>query len=172
MHNLATSVKGKKELHPSCQLTGRPLSAGLSTQRCNDWVREARTSRTRRLTFLNYSLHSRRSFRHQPNEWVRGGLARMPRRLIISRRKFLRHTILGTAFLAVARLFPRDFLVARSTNGIPADLRYFCPQEYLILQAAAERIIGPAAASGSRRCRSIPHLPALPCRDSARSTGR
>jgi hypothetical protein len=67
----------------------------------------------------------------------------MPRRLIISRRKFLKQTILGTVFLAVARVFPRDFLVARSTNGIPADLRYFSPQEYLILEAIAERSIGP-----------------------------
>jgi hypothetical protein len=65
-----------------------------------------------------------------------------------SRRKFLKQTVLGGAFLTVTRIFPRDFLFAQSTEGIPTDLRYFSAQEYLILQALAERIIGPPAYGG------------------------
>jgi hypothetical protein len=67
----------------------------------------------------------------------------------ISRRKFLKQTVLSATFLTVAKVFPRDFLFARSVEGIPSDLRYFSAQEYLVLQALADRIIGPTAQGGS-----------------------
>ena len=51
--------------------------------------------------------------------------------------------MLSATFLTVAKVFPRDFLFAQSTEDIPTDLHYFSAQEYLILQALAERIIGP-----------------------------
>jgi hypothetical protein len=95
----------------------------------------------RKLIFDHYSLHS-------------AGLkpvtsSPMDKSLTNSRREFLRRTLLGTAFLTAAKIFPRDFLFARSVEGIPSDLRYFSAQEYLILQALAERIIGPMAQGGS-----------------------
>jgi hypothetical protein len=60
-----------------------------------------------------------------------------------SRRKFLKQTLLGTALLGVARAIPRSFLFAQSSGVIPGDLRFLSSQEYLILQAIAERIVGP-----------------------------
>jgi hypothetical protein len=60
-----------------------------------------------------------------------------------SRRKFLKETLSGVVFLSVAKLIPSEVLLAN--DQVPKDLLFFSPKEYLIFEAVAERIIGPAS---------------------------
>jgi hypothetical protein len=62
-----------------------------------------------------------------------------------SRRRFLKETLFGVAFLSAARLVPSGVLVAEELGDVPDNLLYFSPKEYLIFKAAAERIIGEAS---------------------------
>ncbi len=61
-----------------------------------------------------------------------------------SRRKFLKETLSGVVFLSAAKLIPADFLFAAERDQVPGDLQFFSPKEFLIFEAVAERIIGPA----------------------------
>jgi hypothetical protein len=60
-----------------------------------------------------------------------------------SRRKFLKETLSGVVFLSMAKLMPSDILLANDL--VPNDLLFFSLKEYLIFEAVAERIIGPAS---------------------------
>jgi len=60
-----------------------------------------------------------------------------------SRRKFLKETLSGVVFLSMAKLIPSDILLANDL--VPTDLLFFSSKEYLIFEAVAERIIGPAS---------------------------
>lgn len=60
----------------------------------------------------------------------------------VSRRTFLKETFLGVACLSAARFIPTGVLFAAELNGVPEKLFYFSPKEYLIFQAAAERLVG------------------------------
>jgi len=60
-----------------------------------------------------------------------------------SRRTFLKETLSGVVFLSVANLLPSELLSANE-DQVPNDLLYFSPKEYLIFEAVAERVIGPA----------------------------
>ena len=57
-----------------------------------------------------------------------------------SRRRFLKETALGTAFLLAARLIPLGSL--RAQGPIPRDLRFLSDHEYLVMKALAERMVG------------------------------
>ena len=60
----------------------------------------------------------------------------------ISRRKFLKETLFGVACLSVAKIVPAGTLVADGTTRVPANLVYFSPKEFLIVEAVADRLIG------------------------------
>jgi hypothetical protein len=62
-----------------------------------------------------------------------------------SRRKFLKETLAGAAFLSAARFVPSGLLLADELAQVPKNLRYFSPKEYLVFEAVAERMIGAAA---------------------------
>lgn len=66
--------------------------------------------------------------------------------MVSSRRKFLRETLLGAVTLSAAKLFPFD--VAQAETDIRPALRFLSPNEFLIMQAVAERIVGTPARSG------------------------
>ncbi|MCX6132725.1 MAG: hypothetical protein NTU47_02830 [Ignavibacteriales bacterium] len=51
----------------------------------------------------------------------------------------------GVIFLMAARLIPTEILFASDENQVPNDLSFFSPKEYLIFEAVAERMIGPAS---------------------------
>lgn len=59
-----------------------------------------------------------------------------------SRRKFLKETLSGVVFLSAARLIPSGNVFAN--NQVPGGLLFFSPNEYLIFEAVAERLVGPA----------------------------
>lgn len=67
-----------------------------------------------------------------------------------SRRKFLKKTLSGVVFLSAARLIPSEVLLASDRDQVPSDLLFFSPKEYLIFEAVADRIIGPATPSQVR----------------------
>jgi hypothetical protein len=69
----------------------------------------------------------------------------------ISRRRFLKETLLGTAFLSTARFLPSAAVAAEALTRIPDTLLYFSPKEFLIFEAIADRIIGasPTGLPGS-----------------------
>ena len=67
-----------------------------------------------------------------------------------SRRKFLKETLSGVVFLSAAKLIPANLLFASEQDQVPGDLLFFSPKEYLIFEAVAERIIGPATPSRVR----------------------
>jgi len=60
----------------------------------------------------------------------------------VSRRTFLKETFLGVACLSAARFVPAGVVFADELKGVPEKLFYFSPKEYLIFQAAAERLVG------------------------------
>ena len=62
---------------------------------------------------------------------------------VTTRRKFLKETLFGVAFLSVSKLLPSETLLAGELSQVPKNLAFFSPREYLIFEAAAERIIGP-----------------------------
>ena len=66
----------------------------------------------------------------------------------LSRRKFLRQTLVGAASLSVANFLP-SFAAPFVTGEIKNQLRYFSKHEYLIVKAVADRIIGDGAPSAS-----------------------
>jgi hypothetical protein len=61
---------------------------------------------------------------------------------VTTRRKFLKETLFGVAFLSVSRLMPSETLLAGELSQVPKNLLFFSPREYLIFQSVAERIIG------------------------------
>jgi hypothetical protein len=71
-----------------------------------------------------------------------------------SRRKFLKETLSGVVFLSAAKLISADLLLASGQDQAPGDLLFFSPKEYLIFEAVAERIIGPAA-PGQERTKDV-----------------
>lgn len=62
-----------------------------------------------------------------------------------SRRKFLKETFSGVLFLSTAKLIPAGLLSAAEQDQVPGELLFFSPKEYLIFEAVAERVVGPAA---------------------------
>lgn len=65
-----------------------------------------------------------------------------------SRRKFLRETLFGAAMLSVAKLIPFDIAKADIVAEIRPPLKFFSPNEFLIMQAVAERIVGTPGRNG------------------------
>jgi len=63
---------------------------------------------------------------------------------ITSRRKFLKKTLSGVVLLSAAKLIPANLLFAVGRDLVPDDLVFFSPKEYLIFEAVAERVVGPA----------------------------
>lgn len=61
---------------------------------------------------------------------------------LTSRRKFLKESLFGVAFLSASKLIPSEVLLAGELNQVPKNLVFFSPREYLIFEAVAERIIG------------------------------
>jgi hypothetical protein len=68
----------------------------------------------------------------------------------ISRRVFLKETLFGVACLSAAKLVPAGVLLAGDQKGVPEKLFFFAPKEYLIFQAAAERLIGLTSEGDSK----------------------
>lgn len=66
-----------------------------------------------------------------------------------SRRRFLKETALGTAFLFAAKLIPLASLQAQ--RQIPQDLRFLSDHEYMVMKALAERMTGVPEGEGSIR---------------------
>lgn len=64
----------------------------------------------------------------------------------VSRRKFLKETFLGVACLSVAKVVPSGVLPASDLERVPRNLVYFSPKEFLIFEAAADRLIGSPSA--------------------------
>ncbi|MEW6510632.1 MAG: gluconate 2-dehydrogenase subunit 3 family protein [Bacteroidota bacterium] len=65
-----------------------------------------------------------------------------------SRRRFLRRTLVGSAVLSTASLLPSHGSTMTGGGGNPLDLKFFSTDEYHILRAAAERIVGAHAEDG------------------------
>jgi len=55
----------------------------------------------------------------------------------------LKATLFGAACLSVAKIVPSGLLLASDLTRVPQNLLYFSPKEFLIFEAAAERLIGP-----------------------------
>jgi hypothetical protein len=65
------------------------------------------------------------------------------------RRRFLRQTLLGSLTLSTASLFPASAKGAGTTaDGADAGLRFFSTDEFLVMQTAADRIVGATADDG------------------------
>jgi hypothetical protein len=62
---------------------------------------------------------------------------------VTTRRKFLKETLFGVALLSASKLLPSQTLLASELSQVPKNLTFFSTREYLIFEAAAERIIGP-----------------------------
>ena len=60
----------------------------------------------------------------------------------VSRRKFLKATLFGAACLSLSKIVPTGTLLADDLKHIPQNLVYFSPKEFLIFEAAADRLIG------------------------------
>ncbi len=60
----------------------------------------------------------------------------------VSRRKFLKRTLFGAALLSVAKIVPSGTLFADDLTSVPQNLVYFSPKEFLVFEAAADRLIG------------------------------
>ena len=60
----------------------------------------------------------------------------------VTRRKFLKESLFGVAFLSSSRFIPSEALPDNELSQVPKDLAFFSPREYLIFDAIAERIIG------------------------------
>jgi len=61
-----------------------------------------------------------------------------------SRRKFLKETLSGVVLLSISKFIPSGTLLAGGQDHVPGNLLFFSPKEYLIFEAAAERLVGPA----------------------------
>src|SRR3990172_6018417 len=59
-----------------------------------------------------------------------------------SRRKFLKETMFGALVLSTTKLLPFSIARAEALSEIPPILQFFSPNEFLIMQAVAERIVG------------------------------
>ncbi len=68
--------------------------------------------------------------------------------MVSSRRKFLRETLFGAIMLSAAKLIPFDIARADVAGEIRPLLKVFSPNEFLIMQAVAERIVGTPAGTG------------------------
>ena len=68
--------------------------------------------------------------------------------MISSRRKFLRETLFGAAVLSATKLIPFDIANADVAPDVQPVLKFFSPNEFLIMQAVAERIVGAPAGNG------------------------
>jgi hypothetical protein len=68
--------------------------------------------------------------------------------MISSRRKFLRETLFGALTLSAAKLIPFDIARADIASEIRPLLKFFSPNEFLIMQAVAERIVGTPRRNG------------------------
>jgi hypothetical protein len=73
---------------------------------------------------------------------------------ITSRRTFLKETLSGVVFLSASRLIPLNNLYATGQDQVPKELLFFSPKEYLIFEAAAERLVGPAM-PGQERTKDV-----------------
>jgi hypothetical protein len=58
------------------------------------------------------------------------------------RRRFLRQTLFGSALLSTASVLPPALFAGPRSDGSREDLRFLSGEEYLILQSAADRIVG------------------------------
>jgi hypothetical protein len=65
---------------------------------------------------------------------------------ILSRRTFLRETILGATVLSAAQFLP-GYRAFAFPPGEPFKAQFFSPHELLILRAVADRLIGPSPAT-------------------------
>ena len=63
-----------------------------------------------------------------------------------SRRRFLKETLAGLAFLSLGQVLPRSIGLAQVRFGAPSGLLFFSAHEYHLLQAIAERILGSGPA--------------------------
>lgn len=61
----------------------------------------------------------------------------------LSRRRFLKQSLLGFTFLSVSKFIPRAFATTLEPGDAGGNLLFFSPQEYMIMRAVAERIVGP-----------------------------
>jgi hypothetical protein len=68
--------------------------------------------------------------------------------MISSRRKFLKETLFGTLLLSAAKLIPFDIARADAGAEIRPLLKFFSPNEFFIMQAVAERIVGTPPRTG------------------------
>jgi hypothetical protein len=59
-----------------------------------------------------------------------------------TRRKFLKESLFGVAFLSSSKFIPFEALPANELSQVPKVLAFFSPREYLIFDAIAERMIG------------------------------
>jgi hypothetical protein len=64
---------------------------------------------------------------------------------VISRRRFLRNTLVGSALLGGAVIFGRHLGGYHLAPGVAARLRALTPKELLVFAAAARRILAPDA---------------------------
>jgi hypothetical protein len=62
-----------------------------------------------------------------------------------SRRKFLKETLFGALTLSVTKLFPLSISGAEIASEMQPLLKFFSPNEFLIMQAVGERIVGAPA---------------------------
>ncbi|MGA9408203.1 MAG: hypothetical protein WBW71_13800 [Bacteroidota bacterium] len=62
-----------------------------------------------------------------------------------SRRRFLKETLFGAIALSAAKCIPFDSVQAEVASEIQQQLKFFSPIEFLIMQAAAGRIVGTSA---------------------------
>ena len=65
-----------------------------------------------------------------------------------TRRTFLKETLLGAVVLSAAKLIPFDVARADGVAEVPTLLKFFSPNEFLIMQAVADRIVGTPSRTG------------------------
>jgi hypothetical protein len=66
----------------------------------------------------------------------------------LARRRFLRQTLFGSVILSTASFLPVRVSAAAAADGPVGDLRFFSADEFRILQAAADRIVGATPQDG------------------------
>jgi len=65
-----------------------------------------------------------------------------------SRRRFLKETLFGAITLSAAKLIPFDVARAGVAAEVQPLLKFFSPNEFLIMQSVAERIVGMPSHTG------------------------
>ena len=89
-------------------------------------------------------FHTHNSMNRPDSRYTQGAVGRdvTDQAAVITRRRFIRQTLLGTAALFLAPVLPTARVRAHVLQATASTLRYFSDEEYFVFSAAAARLTG------------------------------